>query len=216
MTVDSDPRAHSSRDRPSVAAGVISESRRATLDYVRFARVVREADGFVSTDGCARCRPKALPVNSYPRPHAYYLDIFTVRTWDEFLASDRTVSGFRQGSRGLAGKLEVDDLLLCYVIGHSRFVGALRVASVRYEDYAPIWTAEAFPVRVRVSAVHVLAPEEGVAIRSLITRFSWYYPDASPTAWQGHVQNTLRKWSASDGDLVMRGLEVATARSPRV
>jgi hypothetical protein len=141
------------------------------------------------------------------------LNIFTVRTWNEFLASDRTVSGFRQGSRGLAGKLEIDDLLLCYVIGQSRFVGALRVASLRYEDYAPIWTTEAFPVRVRVAAVQALAPEEGVAIKSLIERFSWYSPDASPRAWQGRVQNTLRKWPESDGELVMRELEAAAARS---
>ena len=60
------------------------------------------------------------------------------------------------------------DYLLCYLVGISRFIGLLEVVSEPYEDDSPIWSAEAFPLRVRVNKLVELTPETAVPINDLI------------------------------------------------
>ncbi len=45
----------------------------------------------------------------------YYLDLFTSKTWTEFLDAGATVSGFREGRRGYVRSTNPGDLMLCYL-----------------------------------------------------------------------------------------------------
>lgn len=59
----------------------------------------------------------------------YWLDLFTGKTWEEFLKSGATVSGFRERRRKTAEQIHPGDYLICYLTGLSRFVGILEVKS---------------------------------------------------------------------------------------
>jgi len=51
---------------------------------------------------------------------SYFTDLFTVETYEAFLASDRTVSGFRAAQRKMADRIRPGDKMLAYVVGLSR------------------------------------------------------------------------------------------------
>ncbi len=142
---------------------------------------------------------------------AYWLDLFTPKTWAEFLDAGGDVSGFREGRRGLVAKIKPGDYLLCYLTGVSRFVGLLEVTSEPYQDHAKIWSAEDFPLRLHVGRLAVLAPEHGVPIVELFPRLSLYPRRKSDNSWQGLVQGSPTRFGAADGELITAAILDAEA-----
>jgi hypothetical protein len=57
----------------------------------------------------------------------YWLDLFTVETWKEFLDHGGKVSGFSEKRRKVVQGIKSGDYLLCYLTRVSRFVGLLEV-----------------------------------------------------------------------------------------
>ncbi len=57
----------------------------------------------------------------------YWLDLFTGTTWREFRDSGATISGFSNRMRNNVDRLAPGDVLLCYLTGVMRWVGALEV-----------------------------------------------------------------------------------------
>jgi hypothetical protein len=57
----------------------------------------------------------------------YWLDLFTGMTWDEFQKSGASISGFSYRMRKTVQKIQPGDILLCYLTGVMRWVGALEV-----------------------------------------------------------------------------------------
>src|SRR5262245_37534657 len=117
---------------------------------------------------------------------AYYLDLFTPRTWKEFNESGAKVTGFRDNHWVRAGKIKPGDVFLCYVVGAKRWVGALEVASERYRDESPIWTEEVFPVRFKVKPLVMLEAECGVPMEDFRGKLS-FFPDSDEANWSGRV-----------------------------
>jgi len=64
----------------------------------------------------------------------YWLDLFTGKTWQEFLDARGAVSGFREGRWKAVQRMQPGDRLLCYLTGISRFVGVLEVTSDAFRD----------------------------------------------------------------------------------
>src|SRR5215468_2671589 len=91
----------------------------------------------------------------------YWLDLFTGTTWNEFRKSESKISGFRTRMRNAAAKVQPGDILLCYLTGVMRWVGALEVVCAT-DDQTKIWSDEAFPVRFEVNPLIQLDPEHGV------------------------------------------------------
>jgi predicted RNA-binding protein len=83
----------------------------------------------------------------------YWLDLFTWVTWQEFLAADGAVSGFREGRWNTVQQIKPGDYLLCYLTGVSRWIGILEVVSEPYMDQTPLWKDATFPCRVGVKIV---------------------------------------------------------------
>src|SRR6266852_4188415 len=101
----------------------------------------------------------------------YWSDVFTLQTWREAQAQGLTVSGFRARQISRAERLKQGDILICYLYGHSRFIGALEVQSEAYlADQPRIWAVDPFPARVNVRPLVVLTPETGVPVQSVIDR----------------------------------------------
>ena len=87
----------------------------------------------------------------------YWLDLFTGATWDEFIRAGSRISGFRSSQRKMVQKIKPGDILLCYLTGVSRRVGALRVVK-HSNDKSKIWSDVDFPERLEVESLIALEP----------------------------------------------------------
>jgi EVE domain-containing protein len=102
----------------------------------------------------------------------YWLDLFTRKTWQEFLDAGAQVSGFRESRWKTVQQMKVGDYLLCYLVGLSRWISILEIVSEPFRDNVPIWENEAFPCRVRVKIVAKLTPETAIPIVKMRDRLS--------------------------------------------
>jgi len=139
----------------------------------------------------------------------YWLDLFTWRTWQEFLKAGASVSGFREGRWKTVQRIKPGDYLLCYLTGVSRWIGALEVTSDPFWDTTRIWSEESFPCRLSVRVIVSLAPETAVPVHHLSDELSVFKNLTHPHAWTGHFRGSPTHWSVSDGEAVVRALHDA-------
>jgi len=138
----------------------------------------------------------------------YWLDLFTGTTWRQFLEAGGTVSGFRQRQRKLAARLQPGDILLCYLTGVMRWIGALEVLKPT-NDTRPIWTDD-FPVRFEVKPLVTLQPEHGVPMQQLEGKVDFYRGPEDRGKYKGFVRmspNCVR--CPEDGALILSLLRQA-------
>lgn len=145
----------------------------------------------------------------------YWLDLFSAKTWQEFLDAGANVTGFREKRWATVRQVKPGDYFLCYLTGVSRLIGVLEAISEPYQDRKPIWHDEAFPSRVRVKPVVTLTPETAVPVVDLRDELSIFRDMKSPLAWTGHVRGSPQRWKGSDGEAIVRAIEDAK-RSPVV
>jgi hypothetical protein len=141
----------------------------------------------------------------------YWLDLFTVETWQEFLSHGGDVSGFRESRWAIVQKIKPGDYLLCYLTGASRWVGLLEVAGEPYFDQEPIWSSQTYPSRLRVRVEVALSPEQGVPVLEMRDQLTVFRDLANPNLWSGPFRGSPRKWKAVDGEAISRALHEAKA-----
>ncbi len=139
----------------------------------------------------------------------YWLDLFTAKTWQEFLDSGAEISGFRESRWTTVQKIAKGDFLLCYLTGISRFVGVLEVVSKPFRDTKKIWSDEDFPCRIKVRPVATLTPETSVPVRSLLGKLSFLPFESWGPAWTGHFRGSPAKWKPVDGEVVTAAVKAA-------
>ena len=108
---------------------------------------------------------------------AYWLDLFTGTTWKEFRDAGCKVSGFSERRRKIASKFKPGDILMCYLTGVMRWVGALEVICVS-QDSRQIWKMAPFPVRFDVKPLIILDPEHGIPMSSLEGKVDFFRDEA--------------------------------------
>jgi hypothetical protein len=62
----------------------------------------------------------------------------------------------------LTGHSPSGDILLCYLTGVSRFIGALEVIGEPFVDKSPIWRSDVFPARLPVKVLIQLKAETAI------------------------------------------------------
>lgn len=129
---------------------------------------------------------------------SYWLDLFTGRTWRNFIGSGAEISGFRERRWNTVQKIKPGDILLAYLTGVSRFIGLLEVISEPYKDDAPIWKDEVFPCRIRVKPIITLEPETAIPVHSLKDKLSIFQNLVSLNAWTGWFRGSPYKWNNAD------------------
>ncbi len=83
-------------------------------------------------------------------PKNYLLNLFTPHTWEQFNKHGANVSGFKLRQRKVAAERgRPGTIFLCYLVGLSRWCGALEIASKPYVDDAPIFLSSNDPYVVR-------------------------------------------------------------------
>jgi len=107
------------------------------------------------------------------RVQNYWLDTFTAQTLKEFRKAGARTSGFPERRRNTVNKVQPGDVLLCYVTGVSRWVGALEVIGPSKDD-RPIWSDGEYPARLEVRPLILLEPDDGVRLAELEGHVSFF------------------------------------------
>ncbi len=144
---------------------------------------------------------------------AYWLDLFTGTTWEEFLKAGGTVSGFRHRMRKTVEKIQPNDILLCYLTGVQRWVGALRVIGPS-NDQSGIWSFAEFPARLAVEIIVKLSPEQGIPMADLEGKVAFYKGPKDAGKFKAFLRGSPRLFQSSqDGQLIMNLLR-ETEKNP--
>lgn len=135
---------------------------------------------------------------------AYFLDLFSPETYEAFARSDRSVSGFRERHRGIAGRVKPGDKFLCYMTKLSRWVGILEVVQGPYEDSSPLFSQDKDPfvVRFLVRPTVWLAVDKGVPIHEDAVWNALSFTSGqskSSSTWTGKLRGSLVQFSDQDG-----------------
>lgn len=133
----------------------------------------------------------------------YWIYLFTGTTWEEFLKDGANVSGFRYRMRNTVRRIKPGDILLCYVIGVKRWIGALEVVG-QSDDQRRIWKHEEFPARLIVRPVVMLKPENSVPMQVLEGRVDFYQGPEDSGKFKGFVRGSPRLFKRmEDGELIL-------------
>ncbi len=134
---------------------------------------------------------------------SYWLDLFTGTTWDEFQKAGSKVSGFNSRMRNAVNRIEKGDILLCYLTGVMRWVGALTVLGPT-QDKRQIWSTRDFPVRVGVTPLVLLKPECGIPMDALEGKVDFFEGPQHKGKFKGFLRGSPAKFRRkSDGDLIL-------------
>ena len=139
----------------------------------------------------------------------HWLNLFSYKTWTEFLNAGGDVTGFREGRWTTVQRIRPGDLMLCYLTGISRWIGLLEVTGPAFKDKARIWEDATFPARLPVKPIVTLEPETAVPIMELKDRLTIFKDLSNPHAWTGKLRGSPAKWKAADGRAIIEALENA-------
>jgi hypothetical protein len=134
----------------------------------------------------------------------YWLDLFTVKTYEEFQNAGAKASGFRERQWNRCQRIQPGDKLLCYLTGISRWAGVLTVTGPAYRSEDRLWQMEVFPVRLPVEAEILLPPEHGIPHQTLMPSLH------SPAkAWAGLLRGSPNLLKAEDGQAILEAIQKA-------
>ena len=142
----------------------------------------------------------------------YFLNLFTAQTWAAFREHGADISGFRHRQRRVAyEEVSVGDVFLCYLVGVSRWCGALRITSSAYHDKQPIFRdPDPFVIRFKVEPIVMLEPEFSLPMRDKgiwSTLNLMQGIDRASSSWGMQIRSSLRRLSGADGDYLVSRLQ---------
>lgn len=139
----------------------------------------------------------------------YWLDLFTGTTWDEFLRDGASVSGFSDRMRKAVARIQPGDILLCYLTGVMRWIGALEVVGPS-TDTRRVWKDAEFPARLAVKSLVALPAEHGIPMQDLEGKVDFYSGAKDRGKFKGFVRMSPNLFKvASDGALILQLLRKA-------
>ena len=141
----------------------------------------------------------------------YWLNLFTGTTWHEFRSAGGVVTGFRARMRKNCARIQPGDILLCYVTGVMRWVGALRVVGPS-QDNRKIWKDSDFPVRLDVKTILALDPEHGVPMENLQGKVVFFENISYRPGFRGFLRMSPNRFQRdTDGETILAALRQAEA-----
>jgi hypothetical protein len=139
----------------------------------------------------------------------YWLDLFTGKTWEEFLKNGGNLSGFRERRRNYTKKIQPGDYLLCYLTGISRFIGILEVKTAMFEDHSKIWEDSDFPCRFNVEIKYKLNTETAIPITELREKLSIFRDMKTQNSWTGVFRGSPTEFKKEDGEIIVEEIREA-------
>lgn len=133
----------------------------------------------------------------------YLTDLFTEKTWEEFLKNGANISGFTEKQKTRMKNINRGDYLLCYVKGNSSIVGVLKVRSEYYYDNTPIWEDEDYPYRMNVELLYSLPLEESFNLLENKEHLSIFQNENWRNTWMLHFRGSLKELPEEDGKFIV-------------
>jgi hypothetical protein len=133
---------------------------------------------------------------------AYYTDLFTVQTYEAFLKSARTISGFRLSQETMARRIKPGDKLMAYIKGLSRWAGVLVVEDGPFIDQSPLFmpTDDPFVVRFHVRSDPAMELQHAIPIRDPdIFDHLTFTKGRENSYWLGPLRRSLQHLEEQDG-----------------
>jgi predicted RNA-binding protein len=140
----------------------------------------------------------------------YWLDLFTGKSWEEFLKNGAKVSGFSESRRNIAQKIHPGDYFICYLTGLSRFIGVSEVVSDCYESTERIWEDDIYPIRFDVRLVYQLTAKTAVPIHNIKDKLSFFRDTKSTKGWSGFFRGSLTTFPPQDAEVVVEAIKDAS------
>jgi hypothetical protein len=138
----------------------------------------------------------------------YYLAIFTVTSWREFLSNGARIYGTTGNQQIRAKKLQKGDFLICYITGFSEFVGILEIQSGAYFDRSRLWEQSIFPVRFEVKLIENLSEYSGISGRDLVGKITVLKNLKNPKKWWAFFINSLNEFPVEDGEYLVNAIKM--------
>ena len=121
------------------------------------------------------------------------------------------MSGFRNRMRRTVGTVQPGDVLLCYMTGVMRWVGALEVVGPS-DDKREIWSVANFPERLSVRPLVMIEAIHGVPMEELEGKVEFYESSDDRGKFKGFVRRSPNLFKrAEDGELILKLLRQAEA-----
>lgn len=140
---------------------------------------------------------------------SYWLNLFTWKTWKEFLKAGGDVSGFRENRWKTVQRMNPGDYLLCYLTGVSRWIGVLEVVSEPFKDNSEIWDDDTFPSRIKVKIINELELLTAVPVLDLKDKLSIFQNLKNPNSWGMLFRGSPRKLPSEDGQEIVKAIKYA-------
>lgn len=145
----------------------------------------------------------------------YWLDLFTGTTWEEFRNAGAKVSGFRYRRRSMVERIKPGDILLCYLTGVMRWVGALEVVGPS-KDTSQIWKDDEFPARLDVRPLIMLGPEKGLPMDQLKGKVSFFSGPKDAGKFKGFLRGSPALFDHHEDGVFITGLLEEAEHNPIV
>ena len=140
----------------------------------------------------------------------YWLDLFTWKTWQEFVQAGADVSGFSEHRWRTVQRIKPDDVLVCYMTGLSRFFALLEVTGEPYKDASPIWSEASFSSRLPVKVLLELEPQYAIPVLELQNDLSYFQNMKASNSWTGHFRGSPVEEKPQDAQVIVSALQAAT------
>jgi hypothetical protein len=106
-------------------------------------------------------------------------------------------------------RIKAGDILLCYLTGVMRWIGALEVIG-QSKDTKKIWNYDDFPARLDVKPLIILDPENGIPMSRLEGKVQFYAGPKDAGKFKGFLRGSPARFErVDDGDLILGLLKEA-------
>lgn len=113
-------------------------------------------------------------------------------------------------------QIQPGDILLCYVTGVMRWVGALKVIGPS-QDKSKIWKDADFPARIEVKTLIDLDPEYGIPMQKFVGRLIFFENAADRPGYKGFLRGSPNRFKrTSDGEFILETLKRAKAEPVKI
>ncbi|MFZ4826511.1 MAG: hypothetical protein ACOYLB_04080 [Phototrophicaceae bacterium] len=137
----------------------------------------------------------------------YWTHLFTESTWQQFLAAGGDIIAYRRRRWAVVQEMDVDDVVLCYLIGPRRFVGVMTVIGKPYRDSSEIWfSGTATTCRVNVRVLARVDETDALPIETIQQKLSFIYRNNPERSIEDHFTNAPIEETINDAKIIIRAL----------
>lgn len=134
----------------------------------------------------------------------YWLNLFSEESWSEFVRNGSSVSGFRESRWAFARRVQVGDIMPCYMTGGRGFFGITEVTAEPFFDKSPRWEGFDFAAWIPLKVSLLLPDDAGIRPPDL-KELSWIKGKPG-NHWVGRVRAALAPIEDADGEIIVSAL----------